>query len=142
MQVAFTDLLTHLGITPNGIIGMSLGEFSAAYADGCSTLEQTVLAAYWRGHSIMSSKIIPSTTANVGLSLIETLALIPSDVFLSFHTTFEKLSICGPIESISECVNKLTNKGIYAKTYDGSTPTMAFHSEYMAEAGAKQILNL
>lgn len=48
-QVALVDLLNLLEIKPDGIIGHSIGEVSCAYADGCFTLEQTVLTAYWRG---------------------------------------------------------------------------------------------
>lgn len=59
VQVALTDLLTHLGIVPDGIIGHSVGELGCAYADGCFTPEQTVLAAYWRGRSILETDLIP-----------------------------------------------------------------------------------
>lgn len=59
VQVALTDLLTHLGIIPDGIIGHSVGELGCAYADGCFTPEQTVLAAYWRGRSILETDLIP-----------------------------------------------------------------------------------
>lgn len=56
IQVALVDLLALLGIKPDGIIGHSFGELACAYADGCFTLEQTVLAAYWRGVALKESK--------------------------------------------------------------------------------------
>ena len=55
IQVALVDVLTLLGIHPDGIVGHSVGEVGCAYADGTFTAEQTVLAAYWRGKSIKES---------------------------------------------------------------------------------------
>lgn len=57
IQVALVDLLTLLDIKPDGIVGHSIGELGCAYADGCFTLQQTVLAAYWRGMSIKKSAL-------------------------------------------------------------------------------------
>ena len=38
-----------LGITPDGIVGHSVGEIGCAYADGSFTAKEVILAAYWRG---------------------------------------------------------------------------------------------
>ena len=59
-------MLFSLGITPDGILGHSVGEQCCAYADGCFTAEQTVLAAYWRGKAIIESKLKPGGMAAVG----------------------------------------------------------------------------
>lgn len=73
--MALTDVLTMLGITPDGIVGHSVGELGCAYADGTFTAQQTVLAAYWRGRSILESKLPPGAMAAVGkfLSKLKTL---------------------------------------------------------------------
>lgn len=72
VQVGLTDVLTHLGISPNGIVGHSVGELGCAYADGCFTAEQTVLCAYWRGRSILDSNLKTGMMAAVGLSWEDT----------------------------------------------------------------------
>lgn len=72
VQVALTDVLTHLGISPNGIVGHSVGELGCAYADGCFTPEQTVLAAYWRGRSILESDLKKGMMAAIGLTWEQT----------------------------------------------------------------------
>ena len=41
--------MKELGIEPDGIIGHSTGENGCAYADGCLSLEQVVLASWARG---------------------------------------------------------------------------------------------
>lgn len=43
------------GITPDGIVGHSVGELGCAYADGSFTAEEVILAAYWRGELIKQS---------------------------------------------------------------------------------------
>jgi fatty acid synthase len=57
MQVALYDTFCMLGIEVVGIIGHSFGEVACAYADGCLTLEQTILTAYWRGKIVETSKL-------------------------------------------------------------------------------------
>lgn len=37
------------GITPDGIVGHSVGELGCAFADGSFTAKEVILAAYWRG---------------------------------------------------------------------------------------------
>lgn len=66
VQVALVDTLHFFGIKPDGIVGHSVGELGCAYADGTLTAEQTVLAAYWRGRSIIDSNLKPGRMAAVG----------------------------------------------------------------------------
>lgn len=63
------DVLTTVGIYPDGIVGHSVGELGCAYADGTLTAQQTVLAAYSRGRAILDSKLPPGAMAAVGESL-------------------------------------------------------------------------
>ena len=72
VQIGLTDVLTQLGISPNGMVGHSVGELGCAYADGCLTVEQTILAAYWRGRSIVDANLKKGAMAAVGLTLEET----------------------------------------------------------------------
>lgn len=60
------DVLTTVGIHPDGIVGHSVGELGCAYADGTLTAQQTVLAAYSRGRAILDSKLPPGAMAAVG----------------------------------------------------------------------------
>ena len=49
------EVIRALGIKPDGIIGHSIGENGCAYADGCLSLEQAVLASWARG--IVSAEV-------------------------------------------------------------------------------------
>lgn len=65
-QIALIDLLTSMGLRPDGIIGHSLGEVACGYADGCLSREEAVLAAYWRGQCIKEANVPPGAMAAVG----------------------------------------------------------------------------
>lgn len=93
IQVALTDVLTSLGISPDGIVGHSVGELACAYADGCFTAEQTVLAAFWRGKSITESNLMPGAMAAIGLSWEQCEALLPEHVFLSCHNSNDSVTV-------------------------------------------------
>lgn len=60
------DLLKSIGIEPDGVVGHSVGELGCAYADGTFNADQAILAAFWRGRSILESKLPQGSMAAVG----------------------------------------------------------------------------
>lgn len=135
VQVALTDVLRALGISPDGMVGHSVGELGCAYADGCFTPEQTVLAAYWRGRSILDTDLTPGQMAAVGLSWEECQERLPKDVIPACHNSVDSVTISGPTESIDKVVKELSDQGIFAKAVKSSG--IAFHSKYIADAAPK-----
>ncbi|KAL1129219.1 hypothetical protein AAG570_013748 [Ranatra chinensis] len=140
IQVGLVDVLTTLGITPDGIMGHSVGELGCAYVDRTFTAEQTVLAAYWRGRSILESKLIPGGMAAVGLSWEETKARLPKDIVLACHNSKDSVTISGPLEQVDRFVEELQAENIFVRKV--STSGVAFHSKYIADAGPKLRANL
>lgn len=67
VQIGLVDLLAALGIVPDRIIGHSYGELGCAYADGCLTAEQMILAVYSRGLVSLETKTIYGSMAAIGL---------------------------------------------------------------------------
>lgn len=65
--MALTNILNTLEIVPDGIVGHSVGEVGCAYADGCFTDEQAILAAYWRGRLVKNANFPPGAMAAVGV---------------------------------------------------------------------------
>ena len=65
-QIALVNILRKLNVEPDFIIGHSIGELGCAYADDTLSLEQTVLATYWRGKSLLMSQIPAGAMAAVG----------------------------------------------------------------------------
>lgn len=66
LQIAEIDLLTKLGLQPDGIVGHSVGELACGYADGSLSHCEAILAAYWRGRCIKEANLPPGGMAAVG----------------------------------------------------------------------------
>jgi fatty acid synthase len=54
-----------VGIEPEGIVGLSLGELGCSYIDNCFSAEQVVLAAYYCGRAILETELIRGSMATV-----------------------------------------------------------------------------
>lgn len=135
IQVALVDVLTLVGIQPDGIVGHSVGELGCAYADGGLTAEQTALAAYWRGKSILESNLPKGSMAAIGLSWEETQKRCPPDVCLACHNSADSVSISGPPESVDKFVGALKKEDIFAKHVQSSG--VSFHSKYIESSGPR-----
>ncbi|GAB0090084.1 Fatty acid synthase [Sergentomyia squamirostris] len=133
IQVALTDILTNLNIIPDGIVGHSSGELGCAYADGCFTPEQSVLAAYWRGRSLLDANLEPRLMASVGLTREECEKRLPQDIFIACHNSIDNVTISGPVDSVTAFSEDLNKEGIFIKIVNSSG--CAFHSKYVAAAG-------
>ncbi|XP_074097576.1 fatty acid synthase [Cotesia typhae] len=135
VQIGLVNLLTSLGIVPDRIIGHSVGELGCAYADGCFTAEQMVLAAYSRGLASIETKTIFGSMAAVGLGYEDVKDLCPPDIEVACHNGPESSTISGPAESMKAFVAKLQANKIFAREVPCSN--IAYHSRYIAEAGPK-----
>lgn len=141
IQVALVDLLTAMGIKPDGIVGHSVGELGCGYADGSLTAEETVLAAYWRGRCILDATLPEGRMAAVGLTWQEAHSMCPKGVVPACHNAEDSVTISGPAESVTKFVQELKAKDIFAREVQSSG--VAFHSYYMKEIASslKQALD-
>lgn len=89
------------------MIGHSVGELGCAYADGCFTAEQMILAAYSRGLASIETKMIQGSMAAIGLGYEEIKNICPTDIEVACHNGHDSCTISGPIQSIKEFVAKL-----------------------------------
>ena len=69
LQTGPWSLWRSWGLEAAAALGHSVGELGCAYADGCLTAEETVLAAYWRGRCVLDGNLPPGGMAAVGESL-------------------------------------------------------------------------
>lgn len=135
VQIGLVDLLNSLNIIPDYIIGHSVGELGCAYADGCFTAEQMVLAAYSRGLASLEANTIRGSMAAVGLGYKDVKNLCPPDIEVACHNGPESSTISGPAESMKAFVAELQAKNIFAREVPCSN--IAYHSRYIADAGPK-----
>uniref|UniRef100_H9H9W4 Fatty acid synthase n=1 Tax=Nomascus leucogenys TaxID=61853 RepID=H9H9W4_NOMLE len=137
IQIGLIDLLSCMGLRPDGIIGHSLGEVACGYADGCLSQEEAVLATYWRGQCIKEAHLLPGAMAAVGLSWEECKQCCPPGVVPACHNSKDTVTISGPQALVFEFVEQLRKEGVFAK--EVRTGSMAFHSYFM-EAIAPPLL--
>ncbi|KAK0152563.1 Fatty acid synthase [Merluccius polli] len=130
IQIAQIDLLTKLGLQPDGIVGHSVGELACGYADGSLSHSEAVLAAYWRGRCIKEANLPPGGMAAVGLTWAECKAQCPQGVVPACHNSEDTVTISGPQDAVSKFVAELKESGVFAK--EVRSAGVAFHSYYMA----------
>ncbi|GBM44560.1 Fatty acid synthase [Araneus ventricosus] len=135
VQVALVDVLNEIGITPDGVIGHSVGELGCAYADGSLTAEQMVLAAYWRGKSIEDSNLETGAMAALGITWSQATNCCPIDIFLSCHNAEDSVTISGPKDSVKVFVDALKTENVFVREVDSCG--YAFHSQYVLPAVGK-----
>ncbi|XP_014482327.1 PREDICTED: fatty acid synthase-like [Dinoponera quadriceps] len=63
-QIGMVDLLTHVGIVPDYIIGHSIGNLICEYIDGRFTVEETILMAYYMGVAFEQANIQVNDATN------------------------------------------------------------------------------
>ncbi|KAK2585487.1 hypothetical protein KPH14_010141 [Odynerus spinipes] len=140
VQIGLVDLLNSAGIVPDHIIGHSVGELGCAYADGCFTAEQMILAAYSRGIASTEVKIIRGSMAAVGLGYENLKDLCPPDIEIACHNGPNSSTISGPADSMKAFVEKLQANNIFAKEVPCSN--IPYHSRYIAAAGPRLLTYL
>ncbi|XP_065222314.1 fatty acid synthase-like [Planococcus citri] len=133
VQVALVEVLNTIGIKPDGIIGHSLGENGCAYADGCLTLEQSVLASYARGVASKEVTTIKGMMAAIGKGYKQIADSLPDEIEVACHNSKDSCTLTGPADSVAEFVKELQEEKVFAKTVN--VANIAYHSKHIAPAG-------
>jgi fatty acid synthase len=141
VQIALVDLLRHIGVAPEFLIGHSIGELACAYADACLSSEQALLAAYQCGKLIEDAQwTVQCARASVGLTWDETVRRCPQGVVPTWQQTQECVTVCGPRNLVVQFVKDLSYEGVHANVIadvvadvDETTNngTIPLHSMYM-----------
>ncbi|KAI1292130.1 Fatty acid synthase [Halotydeus destructor] len=114
VQIALLDVMRALEIEANGFIGHSAGELTCGYADGCLTLEQTIMTAYWRGKCTEEADLPHGQMAAVGLTWEECAKRCPEGVVPACHNAEDSVTISGPFAITNEFVKQLQSENIFA----------------------------
>lgn len=125
-------MLKSIDIFPDGIIGHSVGELGCAYADGCFTAEQMILAAHARGRASIETELIDGMMAAIGLGYNDIKDRLPHDIEVACHNSSDSSTLSGPTASVTSFVEQLKSEGIFAKVVNVSN--IAYHSRYIKPA--------
>ena len=140
IQIGLTDVLRSLDISPDYIIGHSVGELGCAYADGCNSAEEIILAAYSRGMATLETKIINGAMAAVGLGHEELKEILIDGIEIACHNSSNSSTISGPSEVIAAFIEQLKEKKIFVKEVNSSN--IPYHSSYISQMGPKLLARL
>ncbi len=130
IQIALVELWKKHGVTPEGVVGHSIGEVAAAYCSGALTLEQAVQVIFHRSRG---------QHAATGKGKMLAVSLNQKDAEEMIENVKERVSIAAlngpgmcvfsgdeePLQKISE---ELTSKDIFNKFLKVTVP---FHSHHM-----------
>jgi len=126
------DVLKSIDVVPDGIIGHSVGELGCAYADGCFTAEQMILAAHARGRASIETELIDGSMAAIGLGYNDIKDRLPHDIEVACHNASDSSTLSGPTARVSSFVEQLKSEGVFAKLVNVSN--IAYHSQYIKPA--------
>lgn len=129
IQIALVHVLRAVNLPIDFLIGHSVGELVCSYADGCFTLKEAILCAYWRGKISHDGSFIDGRMAAVGLSHDDIKDQLPDGVYVACHNSSTSCTLSGPKQKIERFVAELQSKNISAKIVD--TGGIAFHSKYI-----------
>ncbi|KAL2729284.1 fatty acid synthase-like [Vespula maculifrons] len=135
VQIGLVDLLTSVGIIPDYIIGHSVGELGCAYADGCFTAEQMILAAYSQGMALTETKIPHGCMVTVELSYADIKNWCPATIDIACHNGSKSTTISGLAKSVRAFVKKLQTAEIF--TEEVWCNNIPYHSRYIAAVEQK-----
>ncbi|XP_074599703.1 fatty acid synthase-like [Brevipalpus obovatus] len=130
IQIAIVDLFTFVGLKPDGIVGHSVGEVAAGYADGSATREQSLKTAYHIARIGEQKKKGPGSMAAVGLSWSEAQKMCPPDVQPACDNASDIVTIAGARDSVTKMIKQLNEREVFAK--EVSCHEIAFHSDNVA----------
>ncbi|KMQ81375.1 fatty acid synthase, partial [Lasius niger] len=105
--IGIVDLLTSIGITPDIVMGHSIGELICGYADGCLTVEETIMLAYYVSLAFLKSKIIDGLMAEINLDFKTMKNMCPSDIDVACYNSSHNSIVSGPTDSVRAFLAKL-----------------------------------
>ncbi|KAJ2982753.1 hypothetical protein NQ176_g1174 [Zarea fungicola] len=133
LQVALVDALFEVGLKPKAVVGHSSGEIAAAYAAGKCTLEEAIVAAYFRG--VVSSEVASSgAMAAIGMGPQDVLPFLLPGTTIACYNSPESITLSGDrmqVESVVESI-KTAKPGVFVRLLNVDT---AYHSHHMAAVG-------
>jgi fatty acid synthase, animal type len=140
IQIGITDVLKALGLEPDHIIGHSVGELGCAYADGCFTAEEMILASYSRGMASIETKVVFGAMAAIGMGYQKLKSMVPEEIVIACHNSADSCTISGPAEKVTAFVTELKSKNYFAKEVPCSN--IPYHSRYITDMGPKLLARL
>lgn len=135
LQLGILVLLERWGIKPHAVVGHSSGEVAAAYAAGILTLENAIIASYYRGLYMSNAPegvaSVPGAMMAVGLTEPEAIAEIAAyddKIKIAAINSPSSITLSGDKDAIVALGAALTERKVFARQLQ---VLQAFHSHHM-----------
>ncbi|MFL0809497.1 MAG: SDR family NAD(P)-dependent oxidoreductase [Agarilytica sp.] len=126
LEYALARTLEEWGVTPNAMVGHSIGEYVAATFAGVFTLEDALKIVVHRGRLMQSCE--PGSMISVEAPIEKIRSYLGGQVSLAAHNSCKHCVLSGPTEEIEALVTNFDGKEIKSKLLKTSH---AFHSQMM-----------
>lgn len=142
-QCAIAALLRRWGVSPDAVVGHSVGEIAAAQVSGAISLEDGARIALHRGRAMQPAKG-QGRMAVVGLGPADVVSRLPdwgTQLAVAAHNSPRATVISGPVHEVTDAVSRVVEAGGSARMLAGSL--YPFHSPAMAGPASelKEALN-
>ena len=141
LQIGLFELWKQNGITPQGIVGHSIGEVAAAYASGALTMEQAVQVIYYRSRGQERATDKGKMLA-VGITLDQArqdIKGMESRISIAAINGPKMLTLSGDTDAIEELAKAYDSKDIFHRILRVRVP---FHSHHMEQLKDELISDL
>jgi acyl transferase domain-containing protein/threonine dehydrogenase-like Zn-dependent dehydrogenase/short-subunit dehydrogenase/acyl carrier protein len=130
IQIALTRLLEHYGITPDAVVGHSVGEVASFHASGALSLKEALTVSYYRSSLQRSKTQGKGTMMAVGLSEAEVQETLQGyeDVSIAAINAATSITISGDAAALEELKEKYDEMGVFCRLLSVSVP---YHSPLM-----------
>ncbi|KAL4896611.1 hypothetical protein BDV59DRAFT_198970 [Aspergillus ambiguus] len=136
LQLALTDLLSSWGVRPSAVTGHSSGEIAAAYSTGAISLQDAMVAAYYRGYVAKKVKLehpeLCGGMLAVGASAMEVGTIIKSaglsGVGVACENSPSSVTVSGDQNVLDELAALLETRELFNRKL---RVDVAYHSPHM-----------
>ncbi|GJJ14254.1 putative PKS-like protein biosynthetic cluster [Clathrus columnatus] len=141
LQCALTDLLAHIGIVPDVLIGHSAGETAVLYASGAGSKFTTLSLAVARGKAMALLETKGGTMAALSCGVDEARQLLKealteediTHVDIGCHNSQDAVTLSGLSSSIDKVMDVAEKRGILARKLRTHIPVHSKMMEYCRE---------
>jgi len=129
IQVGLTKLLEYYGISPDAVVGHSVGEVTSSYISGALTLKEALLVSYNRSRLQHTTAGTGSMLA-VGLSETDLEGTLNDykDVSIAAINSKKSVTLAGGQKSLNQLADKFKSQEVFHRMLDVVVP---YHSPMM-----------
>ena len=128
VQIGLTVLLQEVGICPDVLVGQGVGEIACSFADGCTSIAESIRIAYFRSQLGQSLELGGGLMLEAELDLksgVEFIKEFPNTV-IACHNSPTKVTFSGTEEEIKHIEDALLVIGVSTRLL--STGGVPYHS--------------